>query len=87
MPSSVFNSFASFDDVLRFFREWRSIRGSDTDDYDFGGIVHVMLACLDNISTFAIAGEIDDIGAYLTRAQVDFLKTLVKAAEQSVTDD
>jgi hypothetical protein len=79
------NNIKSFDDLLRYFREWRSL--DDPAMYDFGGIVHVMLACLDNIRRYAIDGEIEDIGGYMTRDQVAFLKRLVEAAERTVEDE
>ncbi len=75
----------NFGDLLDYFREWRSM--GNPDAYDFGGIVHVMLACLDNIREYAIEGEIEDIGVYMTKDQVAFLKRITEAAERSVEDD
>lgn len=75
----------SFGDLLNYFREWRSL--DDPSVYDFGGIVHVMLACMDNIRKYAVAGEIDDIGTFMTKEQVQFIKRLAEAAERSSEDD
>lgn len=74
-----------FGDLLDYFREWRSL--DDPDAYDFGGLVHVILACLDNIQEYAVEGEIEAIGIYMTKEQVAFLKRITEAAERSVEDD
>lgn len=79
------NDIKSFNGLLEYFRNWRSL--DDPAVYDFGGIVHVMLACLDNMRSHAIEGEIADIGTYMTKEQIAFLRKITEAAENSAQDD
>lgn len=80
-----FEEVRDYEDLLEFLRNWRSFR--DPQVYDFGGMVHLLKACLDNLRQFAVDGEIEDIANYLDDDQKAFLKRLTEAAMLPSEDD
>ena len=62
-----------------FLRNWRSFH--DPQVYDFGGIIHLLLACLDNVREFAVDGEINDLTNYFNSDQKQFLNRLIEAVQ------
>ncbi|EDN65431.1 hypothetical protein BGP_6679 [Beggiatoa sp. PS] len=48
----------------------------DDKVYDFGGMVSLLGACLDNLKESALEVEIEEIREYLTSEQYDFLNQL-----------
>ena len=59
----VTRSFESFEDLLQFLRDWRTWQ--DDSDFDFGGMVHLLGACLTAIGTNALDAEIEDFSDFL----------------------
>ena len=80
-----FEEVKSYGDLLSFLRNWRSFE--DPQVYDFGGIVHLLKACLDNLREFAVQGEVEDIGNYLDEQQKRFLIKLAEAAQLPGDED
>ena len=74
-----FEEVETYGDLLSFLRSWRSFE--DPQVYDFGGMVHLLKACLDNLNELAVEGEIEDIGNYLDEKQKRFLTKLAEAAQ------
>lgn len=58
-------------------RRW----GSDEGPYDFNGVVHLLLACLDNLKAFALDAELEDIGESFDTEQAAFLGNLARRVE------
>lgn len=80
----TFQHIKTYEDLLAFLRHWKSF--SDHEVYDFGGIIHIMLACLDNIKEFAVDGEIEDITNFLDNDQKQFLQKLAELSKRPVEE-
>jgi len=52
--------------------------------YDFGAIVQMLAACLDNLRTHGLEAEIEDIGDYLENEQKAFLARLASACVKNM---
>ena len=74
----------TYGELLDYLRNWRS--PEDPQVYDFGGMVHLLTACLDNLRQLAVDGELEDIGNFLDDEQRLFLAKLSRLAQES-TDD
>ncbi len=83
--SEPIEALKTYDDLGQFLTNWRS--AEDPDVYDFGGIVHLWLACLDNIRQFAIEGELEDLGSYMSEEQRVFLLELARLAQSYQDED
>ncbi|MEZ6133822.1 MAG: hypothetical protein R3C53_02820 [Pirellulaceae bacterium] len=68
----------TYQSAVEFIRTW----GTDSQNppYDFNGVVHLMLAALDNIREHALENELDDIGYSMTDEQRFFLKKIADCA-------
>jgi hypothetical protein len=64
-------AFQSYDEIDAYLRNWSSF--NDPQVYDFGGIVHLMVACLDNIAQYGLEAELEDLPHYLTSEQQQFI--------------
>lgn len=65
----------NYDDVYRTIKEW----GTSTDEpYDVIGVVHFLIASIENLRENALDAELDDIPFSLTQEQANFL---IKIAE------
>jgi hypothetical protein len=53
----LLQNIKTYSDLLECLGNWRSF--GDPEVYDFGGIVHLFLACLDNMRRFAVMGELE----------------------------
>jgi len=71
----------NYTDLYKYLREFKNW-ADDPYIYDFGGVVHLMLALLDNIQQDAIEGELEDIGYYFTDAQRQFLARIAEHANR-----
>ncbi|MFO0952240.1 MAG: hypothetical protein U0835_14040 [Isosphaeraceae bacterium] len=65
----------SYDDLLAYLRHFVNIHG-DPVPYDFNGVVHLMLATLDNLSQNASEAELDDMAGSLSDEQAAFVLKL-----------
>ena len=83
MTKSLEN-LATYGDLKEFLKNWKSLE--DEDIYDFGGIVHLWLACLDNIRNYAVEGELEDLGTFMLKEQREFL-LLLSGYVESYEDD
>ncbi len=61
----------TYDALEKFLKNFRNF-GSDSTTYDFNGIVHLILALLDNLSENALEVELEDISESMTKKQRDF---------------
>ncbi|MES2693280.1 MAG: hypothetical protein V4773_07385 [Verrucomicrobiota bacterium] len=60
----------------------KAIRAYGTHDgsvYDFGAVMQMLEACLDNLRAHALEAEIDDMPDYLNEDQKSFLRKLADA--------
>ena len=64
----------TFEDVEAMLGHWRSF--ADPSLYDAGGRVLLFAACLDNMRLRMLEAELENIDAYLTDAQKEFLPKL-----------
>ena len=51
----------SFEDLLAYLRQFANVGGTPAD-YDLNGVVHLLLATLDNLRRYALEAELEDIG-------------------------
>jgi len=61
-------------DLETYVKEW----GSNPEDepYDFGEVLALLSACLDNLRKYALEAELEDIPEYLTSEQAKFIKKM-----------
>jgi hypothetical protein len=64
----------TFEDLEAMLRHWVSF--ADPHLYDAGGMVLLFAACLDNMRLRMLEAELEDIDAYLTDEQKEFLLKL-----------
>jgi hypothetical protein len=62
-----------YEELVDYLRKWRSSFESSHEEYDFAGMVFLLGACLDNLRSFALEAELEDIGGYLDDDQSAFL--------------
>lgn len=74
----------SVSDLERYLREFKGW-GDDEDVYDFGSVVALFLAVMENIGYYG-EGDIDEIGFRMTDPQRALLSRIAAAAS-SVTDE
>ena len=60
----------------------RQFTGFTETDYDFGAVITLTLACLDNLRANALEAELEEIAAYLSPEQADFLVLLAKYLQE-----
>jgi hypothetical protein len=65
----------SYEDLLAYLRRFVNF-GGDPVPYDFNGVVHVMLAALDNLRHNASEAELESIGESFSAEQAAFLLKL-----------
>ena len=68
-------SIQTFEDLEAMLRHWTSF--ADPHIYDAGGMASLFGACVDNMRARMLEAELEDIDAYFTDEQKDFLLTLV----------
>ncbi len=61
----------TYDDLENYLKTFHSF-GGDATIYDFNGIVHLLLALLDNLRKNALEAELEDMGDSMTKKQKDF---------------
>ena len=68
-------TFATFEELENFLREWRSF--SDDAIYDTGGAIALLGACLDNLRARLLDAELEEeFELRLTDAQREYLKKI-----------
>jgi len=70
-----------FEELQRYLRHFVNI-GDDPSPYNFNGVVHLMLALLDNLRENALEAELEDIRESLTDEQAAFLLRLAESIRQ-----
>jgi hypothetical protein len=73
-------SFETYEELVEFLRSWRSWH--EAAEYDFGGAVHLLGACLSNILDNALDAEIEDLPDYLEPSQQELLMRLASVLGQ-----
>jgi hypothetical protein len=71
----------SYEDLERYLRHFVNI-SCDPVPYDFNGVVHLMLALLDNLREHALDAELEDLRDSLTEEQVEFFLRLADQLRQ-----
>jgi len=66
----------TFSELLEYLENWHSVE--DPNIYDFGGIVQLWLACLNNIKKYAVEGELEDLVVYMENEEREFLSKIAK---------
>jgi hypothetical protein len=61
-------------DLEVFIRSWGS--NPQESQYDFGEVLALLTACLDNLKQYALEAELEDISEYLTTEQSQFIKQI-----------
>jgi len=76
-PRLSFNSYKELLSHLRNCIHWDSTDPEVTGgNYDFVGVVYMMLACLDNLRENALEAELKDIGMAFDENQAAFFKKI-----------
>ncbi len=65
----------SYEELIGYLRQFINFGGSSTD-YDFNGVVHLMLATLDNLRHNALEAELESVGEMFSDEQAAFLLKL-----------
>jgi hypothetical protein len=65
----------NFESLVELLRNWRS--WASEDQYDFGGMVSLLGACLGNLSQFALDAELEELSDILEPEQIAFLRKMV----------
>jgi hypothetical protein len=61
-------------DLETFIKEWGS--NPEEGPYDFGEVLTLLSACLDNLKKYALEAELEDIPEYLTDEQAQLIKKM-----------
>ena len=68
------------DEVMSLIRQW----GSEPDSsYDFNGVVHLLIAALDNLREFALEAELEDIVDSFEPEQIEFIQRICSYCSES----
>lgn len=67
-----------YEAMKKLLRNW-STQGESA--YDFNGVVHLMLACLDNLRQFGLEAEFEDIACSFAPDQAEFFIKLAGIVE------
>lgn len=67
-----------YEDIEKAVREWGS--GNEVQ-YDFNGVVHLLIAALDNLRAHALEAELEDVGESFEPEQAEFLMRLSRYVE------
>lgn len=81
--ASVLESLKTFEDIEVMLRHWVSF--ADPYLYDAGGMTAMFTACLDNMRARMLDAELEDIGAYFTDEQREFLLKLTTIIQRAQT--
>ena len=73
----LFEQVTDLTDLAGRLRAWTSF--ADAQVYDFGGLVLLLGACLDNMRSHGIPGDMDEIGERLTQEQAEMILRLADA--------
>ena len=67
----------NFEEAIKFIRQY-NLGPDNPSYYDFNGVVHLMLAAIDNLRDHALEAELEDIGYSMTNDQRFFLMKIAK---------
>jgi hypothetical protein len=70
-----------YEELCEYLREFVNI-GRDPVPYDFNGVVHLMLASLDNLRHNALEADLEEIRASFTDDQAAFFLKLAEYIRQ-----
>lgn len=79
---STFQRLQSHDDLIKYLKNYGKNMDS-FEEYDFGWMISLFLACLDNMRQYALPVEIEDFGDYLNKEQKQFLLKIAEAIQKS----
>lgn len=68
-----------YDELVGLVRTY-NLGPDNPSDYDFNGVVHLMLAALDNLREHALEAELEDICYSMDDRQREFLQRVAKFA-------
>lgn len=81
----MFENIEDHADLINRLHMWRNF-GHD-EVYDYGGMVQLFAACLDNLREMAVDGELKDITNFLDDEQKEFLQTLAQYSKLPCAED
>jgi hypothetical protein len=65
----------TYDELQEYLRQFINFKGGPVE-YDFNGVVQLMLAALDNLRRNALEDELDEVGEMFSDEQANFLLKL-----------
>ena len=69
-----------YEDVEQYLRTF----STEEPPYDFGGLLHLVLAGIENLRGNAAAGDIREHAHFITDAQAAFLQQLLEGRAESI---
>jgi hypothetical protein len=71
------DTFEQLEKTLSNFTSWHN----DAGLYDFGGVMSLFLACVDNLKNNALEAELENADEYMSEEQIKFILELAKRIE------
>lgn len=75
MQDKPFESVKTYKDLIDFLENWKSFK--DPQVYDFGGMVRLLIACLNNLKKYGLEAELEDISEFFEPDEREFLIKVV----------
>lgn len=73
----------SYHELLALIERSRIWTAPAPDEYDLGSVAHILGACADNLRSFALAAELEDLHEFLGPSQIEFLVRLGRIREHA----
>jgi hypothetical protein len=70
----------NFTDLKDFLENWHSSK--DSEVYDFGGIVQLLIACLNNLKKYGLESELEDISEFFEEEEKRFFLKIAHYLER-----
>jgi len=71
-----FEKVENFKDLIGFLEDWRSFK--DSQIYDYGGMVRLLIACLNNLKRYGLEAELEDISEFFEDEEKEFFLKIAK---------
>lgn len=76
----LFNNVSSLEDLTERIRNWTSFK--DEDVYDYGGLIHILAACLENLRRHSIPIDLEELSDRLSDEEIEMLIKLADAVNK-----
>jgi hypothetical protein len=80
----LFENVSSLGDLAERIRNWTSFK--DEDIYDYGGLIHILAACLGNLRKHSIPVDLEELADHLSDEEIETLIKLAKAVQKDPGD-